>query len=87
MTSTKKDIENGRNSIVVVRLLYVLSVAVALYFIANGKLGDAISSLGVALVFDPFDPSVPWQQRPTYQKVLPIVHVTILLTMLVVMMW
>jgi hypothetical protein len=35
------------------------------------------SSFGIALVFDPFNPQQPWNERPTWQKVVLIVHLAV----------
>jgi mannose/fructose/N-acetylgalactosamine-specific phosphotransferase system component IIC len=38
---------------------------------------QAIASLGIALAFDPFDQEQKWNDRPTWQKVILIVHLAI----------
>jgi hypothetical protein len=40
--------------------------------------GDAAMQLGIALAFDPFNPSVPWKQRPLYQRAWLITHLLLL---------
>ena len=35
---------------------------------------QATASLGIALAFDPFDPEQKWNDRPTWQKAVLIVH-------------
>jgi hypothetical protein len=57
-------------------LLYLILVAY-LFFI--GDIEWAITNLGIALVFDPFDPQVKWQDRPFYQKAWLIVHLSLTL--------
>lgn len=59
------------------RYAYVAFLVLVIYFAVKGQYGEAFTNLGIALVFDPFDPSVKWQQRPIYQKVWLIIHVTI----------
>lgn len=59
---------------------YGAFVLVSLYFLIISKdLGSAVANLGIALVFDPFDQSVPWNKRPLYQRVWLLVHLVILL--------
>ncbi|HEX4875049.1 MAG TPA: hypothetical protein VFV31_00150 [Chitinophagaceae bacterium] len=38
-----------------------------------------ISNLGVALVFDPFDPQLAFNKRPLWQRLWLITHVVVLL--------
>jgi hypothetical protein len=33
--------------------------------------------MGIALIFDPFNPSVKWQQRPVYQKGWLLIHLAL----------
>lgn len=35
---------------------------------------QAASSLGIGFVFDPFDKEQKWNDRPTWQKVVLIIH-------------
>ena len=35
----------------------------------------AVSNLGIALAFDPFDQQIKWQNRPLYQRIWLFVHV------------
>jgi hypothetical protein len=66
---------------------YTAFVLLALYFLLFGKdWSDAVMQFGIALVFDPFDPKQPWQQRPRYQRVWLLAHVTLLLAGFVVML-
>lgn len=57
--------------------LFVLS-AVYFYFFSEDKM-QGIAQLGIALIFDPSDPQVPWQKRPLYQKMWLIAHLSVLL--------
>lgn len=66
---------------------YVAFVLLAFYFLFFGKdWSDAVIQFGVALVFDPFDPKQPWQQRPRYQRVWLIAHAVLLLAGFVLML-
>ncbi len=59
------------------RYAYVGFLVLVIYLFIKGDYEWAFSNLGIALVFDPFDPSVKWQQRPMYQKVWLLVHLTL----------
>jgi hypothetical protein len=69
------------------RFLYVAFVLLALgYFIFGDDLSDSVINLGIALAFDPFDPTQPWKQRPLYQRVWLFVHLGLTLTGFVFML-
>jgi len=38
---------------------------------------QAVSSFGIALAFDPFDQEQKWNDRPTWQKTVLIVHLAL----------
>jgi hypothetical protein len=59
------------------RLAYILYMALVGYLFFKGDIEWAITNLGIALVFDPFNTKVKWQYRPLYQRVWLIVHVTL----------
>jgi hypothetical protein len=56
------------------RMAYFLFLILVAYQAAIGELEWAVINLGVALVFDPFDPTVKFKDRPSYQKVWLYVH-------------
>jgi len=67
------------------RIMYGLFVAMSMYFlIANKDYGTAMSNLGIALIFDPFDSKVLWTNRPIWQRAWLIVHVVIVFTLLAI---
>jgi hypothetical protein len=62
------------------KILYAGFLLIALFYLLFSKnIPEAITSLGIALIFDPFNPRQPWAQRPLYQRVWLIVHVSIVL--------
>ena len=62
------------------KILYTGFILIALFYLLFSKnFPEAVSSLGIALIFDPFDPKQPWVQRPLYQRIWLIVHVSIVL--------
>jgi hypothetical protein len=50
-----------------------------LYWIFGSDKGQAVAQLGIALIFDPFNPNQPFGQRPLYQKVWLFVHLGLVL--------
>jgi len=52
----------------VTRILYGISVLLAIYQIIQQNYLEAASALGVGLVFDPFDPQQTWKERPLWKK-------------------
>ena len=53
---------------------YILFLILVIYQAATGDLEWAVANLGIALIFDPFDSSVKWQDRLLYQKLWMIFH-------------
>ena len=66
-----------KQSVQVNRFTYFLYLVLVAYLFIKGDVEWAITNLGVALVFDPFDANVKWKNRPRYQKVWLIAHVTL----------
>ena len=61
------------------RWAYAVFILLACYQFFFSDRSDAIPSLGIALVFDPFNPNTPWNKRPTLQKAWLISHLLIVL--------
>ncbi len=60
------------------RIVYVLFIVLAIYqILGRNDFIDAASSLGIALIFDPFDQSVSWKNRPLWQKAWLFIHLAI----------
>ena len=79
-TAKSKKLSNGFN-----RIMYSAFVLLAvgrIIFQGVDGLAEAAPSLGIALIFDPFDQSVAWKDRPSYQRIWMIVHLTISLALL-----
>jgi hypothetical protein len=60
------------------RVVYTLFIALALYqtLVVNDFV-DAASSMGISLIFDPFDPKVAWKERPIWQRAWLFFHLGI----------
>lgn len=77
MTSAKDKITE--KSIVFNRIMYGAFVLLGIYFLVQRDIASAMSNLGIGLIFDPFDQKVNWQQRPSYQKIWLLVHLSVVL--------
>jgi hypothetical protein len=66
------------------RTLYGLGVLMGLYYLATQRPSDAMSMLGVALIFDPFDPTVPFPKRSLAQRAWLLLHLAAVLVLAVV---
>lgn len=78
--------QNGTSnrSILFNRSMYALFVGLSLYFLIGAKdLSTAMTNLGLALVFDPFDQNVMWSNRPLYQRLWLLVHVGFVISLFV----
>lgn len=66
------------------RVAYGLFALLAIYQIFIKKdFIEAASSMGIALIFDPFNQSVTWNERPLWQRAWLIVHLAIAAALLV----
>jgi len=70
---------NNNQSTVILKLGYGLFLLLALYLFMIKDYNWAVMNFALALTCDPFDTSVSWRQRPLYQRVWLMVHLTIAL--------
>jgi hypothetical protein len=59
------------------RLAYGLYLVLVVYLLIIGDYEWAVTNLGIAMVFDPFDASVKWNDRPLYQRTWLLCHLTL----------
>ncbi len=64
------------------RILYSGFLLFTVYhiFIAHDVM-TAASNLGIALIFDPFDQNVRWNDRPIWQRAWLIVHLIVMFSL------
>lgn len=76
-----QQLENKRQkqSIYVNRVAYILYLILVIYLVIQGDMEWAVINLGVAMVFDPFNTEVKWRQRPLYQRLWLVAHLTLVL--------
>lgn len=57
------------------RVGYSLFIVLAIYYlISDSDYIECSINMGIALIFDPFDPKVAWNRRPMWQRAWLIVH-------------
>jgi hypothetical protein len=67
------------------RFAYTAFVILALYFLVFSKdISQALANLGIALVFDPFNPKKSFPERPIYQRAWLIIHLFCVLVLLLI---
>jgi hypothetical protein len=76
--TTPKDISTTVN-----RWAYAAFVLLSMYFLFISKdLVSAASNMGIALIFDPFNPAIKWTNRKSWQKAWLVLHVLLSLGLL-----
>ena len=61
------------------RFLYIGFVLIGIFQAAFSKdFMQAASSFGIALAFDPFNTDQKWNDRPLWQKIVLIIHLSVL---------
>jgi hypothetical protein len=61
------------------RLAYGMFLLLVAYYVFTANYSDAVMNLGIALIFDPFDQAKTWAERPLYQRLWLLTHLTLLL--------
>jgi hypothetical protein len=64
------------------KFLYIGFLLLGLFqaFFSNDYM-QAAASLGIGMVFDPFNPEQKWNDRPTWQKAVLIIHLGLVAVM------
>ncbi len=64
------------------KFLYIGFLLLGLFqaFYSNDYM-QATASLGIALAFDPFNPEQKWNDRPTWQKTILIIHLALVVAL------
>ena len=64
---------------------YTLFLLLTLYHVfVRVDILDGASTLGIALIFDPFDHRVSWEKRPKWQKAWLILHLIVLAILFII---
>lgn len=60
------------------KILYIAFVLLAVYHALIRKdYIEAATTMGIGLIFDPFDATKTWNQRSYWQRAVPLVHLVI----------
>jgi len=64
------------------KFLYIRFLALGIYQAIFPKdYLQAAASLGIGLAFDPFDSEQKWNDRPTWQKLVLVIHLVLVAAM------
>jgi hypothetical protein len=64
------------------KFLYIGFLLLGLYQATISKdFMQATASMGIGLAFDPFNPEQKWNDRPTWQKAVLIIHLALVAAM------
>jgi hypothetical protein len=66
--------KEAKQPIMVYRMAYGMFLLLVIYYLFRGDVENATINMGIALIFDPFDANVKWQDRPLYQRVWLLLH-------------
>jgi protein-S-isoprenylcysteine O-methyltransferase Ste14 len=70
------------------KILYLGFVLLGCYQVFFTKdLVQSAASLGIGLAFDPFNPEQKWNDRPSWQKLTLIVHLSIVFGLLFIQLF
>jgi hypothetical protein len=72
-------------SIKVAPYAYAFYLLLVIYLLIKGDYDSAATNFTLALIFDPFDASVRWQERPLYQRIWLLCHLLLALAGLLYM--
>lgn len=66
------------------KYIYALFLIATIVFVCLGDKGTAIIFGGIGLVFDPFDPKIPFGKRPLWQRVWLMTHLLLVIGVVIV---
>ncbi len=87
MTATKENATNQGNAVSIIRIMYGAFIALGVYYLFRKDIESAMSTLGIAMAFDPFNPKVAWNKRPAYQQIWLLVHLSLVLGLLGILLF
>lgn len=61
------------------KFLYIGFILLGCVQLYQKSIGEALIYLGIALAFDPFNPEQVWAERPGWQKLALVAHLSIVL--------
>lgn len=64
---------------------YVVFIAAGICAFMLKNFSEAFTFLGLAMIFDPFNTTVPFGERPVYQRAWLFIHLVITIALLLLM--
>jgi amino acid transporter len=65
------------------KFIYIGFILFGIYeLLVLHSIGDATTYFGIALAFDPFNQEQPWKERPIWQKIVLLIHLTIVIALI-----
>jgi hypothetical protein len=61
------------------RYIYLGFLLLGGIYLFQKDIGQTLIYFGIALAFDPFNPDEKWNDRPSWQKIILITHLSIVL--------
>ena len=61
----------------IMRFLYIGFISLGIFTAVRGDYSQAGIYMGIALALDPFNPDLPWKERPTWQKLVLIANLAL----------
>ena len=59
------------------KYIYIAFILVGCFYLFQKSIGQALIYLGLALAFDPFKQEENWNERPGWQKLVLLTHLSI----------
>jgi hypothetical protein len=72
--------KEAKQPIIVYRMAYGMFLLLVIYYLIRGDVENATINMGIALIFDPFDANIKWQDRPLYQRAWSLLHLFLAFT-------
>jgi|688.fasta_scaffold911134_2 hypothetical protein len=63
------------------KFLYLGFIILGSFYLFQKDIGQTLIYFGIALAFDPFNIEQKWNERPTWQKIVLITHLSIVFGM------
>jgi len=63
--------------------VYAVLLIAGIFFLLRKDFSQAVIFFGLALAFDPFNVSIPFQKRPFYQQAWLFIHLSITFALIV----
>jgi hypothetical protein len=79
------EIQNTKKIVNINKPAYIMFATAALLFLLFQNIEQSAIFMGMALIFDPFDITISFKERPLYQQIWLFIHFSIALILFVLM--